>query len=649
MNYRLPQSHPLNAYFEAEANSLCRAPLDRIATREEWEKCRGALRNQLQEMLGLLPAPEHTPLMPVVTGVREQLDFTVELIHFQASPGLYVTGNLYVPKGLDGPAPTILYVCGHASGMTDGIHCGHKVKYQQHGIWFAQRGYVSFIIDTIQMGEIPGVHHGTYRKEMWWWKSRGYTPAGIEAWTSIRAIDYLETRPEVDRSRIGMTGRSGGGAYSWFVAAIDERIAAVVPVAGITDIHNHVVDGVVEGHCDCMYFVNTYRWDFSVIAALIAPRPLLISNSDNDHIFPLDGVMRIHREAMRIYEMYDARENLGLLITPGPHRDSQDLQVPAMRWFNRFLRDDTSPVPGFAQKLFQHHQIKVFETPPEDSINGEIHKHFVPMAEHSVSAIQSRNAWDTQVSEWKEQLLQMSFRGWPEITPENEIREAPERERKRNGVCIQRFHFTSQKHVDLTYGTVRSANSHPQRIRLRVLGQQEWADDVFQLAEDMSFSRDEILVLFAPRGVGATNWDDGDERRQVHIRRRFMLIGQTLAAMRVWDIRRAIQVVRDHLGMNALPLTLEASNEMAVNALYAAFFEPSVSSLKLSEPVSSHMQGPSYLNVLRILDIPQVVAATASRIPVVVETQNGKDWHYATEITERFNFESGGLRIVQYD
>jgi cephalosporin-C deacetylase-like acetyl esterase len=111
------------------------------------------------------------------------------------------------------------------------------------------------------MGEIEGIHHGTYRYGMWWWNARGYSSAAVEAWNCIRALDYLETRPEVDANRFGVTGRSGGGAYSWWVAALDERIKVAVPVAGITSLQNHVVDGCVEGHCDCMYQVNTYRWD----------------------------------------------------------------------------------------------------------------------------------------------------------------------------------------------------------------------------------------------------------------------------------------------------------------------------------------------------------------------------------------------------
>src|SRR5438270_9704582 len=233
-------------------------------------------------------------------------------------PGLYVTGDLYVPHGLKEPAPAILYVCGHARVVKDGVVLGNKTAYQHHGEWFARNGYVCLVIDTLQLGEIEGIHHGTYNLGMWWWQSRGYTPAGVEAWNGIRALDYLCSRPEVDASRIGMTGRSGGGAYTWWVAALDERVKVAAPVAGITDLQNHVVDGTVEGHCDCMFIVNTYRWDYAKVAALVAPRPLLICNSDKDTIFPLDGVYRVHEQVRRIYKLLHAEQNLGLIITEGP-------------------------------------------------------------------------------------------------------------------------------------------------------------------------------------------------------------------------------------------------------------------------------------------------------------------------------------------
>ena len=91
--------------------------------------------------------------------------------------------------------PAILYLCGHAGRGRD----GNKTAFQDHGMWFARNGYVAFLIDTLQLGEVAGVHHGTYNLGRWWWQAAGYTPAGVECWNGIRAIDYLVTRPESTR------------------------------------------------------------------------------------------------------------------------------------------------------------------------------------------------------------------------------------------------------------------------------------------------------------------------------------------------------------------------------------------------------------------------------------------------------------------
>ena len=257
----------LQNYFEGEVARIEASSFSGIETADDWKKTRPKLHRELREMLGLDPMPGKTDLRAVVTGQIEREGIVVEKVHFQSSPGLYVTGNFYRPGKVEKPLPTILYVCGHGQVKTNGVSYGNKVAYQHHGAWFARNGYTCLTIDSVQLGELEGIHHGTNREGMWWWNSRGYSSAGVEAWNCIRALDYLETRPEVDKTKIGVTGRSGGGAYSWWIAALDERIKVAAPVAGITDLRDHVVDGVVEGHCDCMYFVNTHRWDYPMVAA----------------------------------------------------------------------------------------------------------------------------------------------------------------------------------------------------------------------------------------------------------------------------------------------------------------------------------------------------------------------------------------------
>lgn len=338
-------------YFANQTAEITNQTFAEINSLSDWTERRDQYHDQLLEMLGLDPFPERTPLNARITGSVENDGVIAERIHFQSRPGLYVTGNFYRPVKQDAPLPAILYVCGHGRVKRDGVSLGNKTHYQHHGAWFARNGYVCLTIDTIQLGEIEGIHHGTYREKMWWWNNRGYTPAGVEAWNCVRALDYLQSRDEVDGERIGVTGRSGGGAYSWWIAAIDERIKVAVPVAGITSLKNHVVDGCVEGHCDCMYMVNTYRWDYPMVAALVAPRPLLISNTDKDRIFPLDGVVDVYTRTKKIYQLYDADDKLGLHITEGPHKDTQELRVHAFRWFNHYLRDDDSLITSAAAPL----------------------------------------------------------------------------------------------------------------------------------------------------------------------------------------------------------------------------------------------------------------------------------------------------------
>src|SRR5439155_23313250 len=141
-----------------------------------------------------------------------------------------------------------------------------------------------------------------------------------------------------------------------------------------------------------------------------------------------------------------------------------------------------------------------------------------------------------------------------------------------------------------------------------------------------------VAAYFAPRGIGLSAWNPA-ERAQTHIRRRFMLLGQTVDSMRVWDIRRAIQAL-NNISYTNPKISLQAEGAMAVNALYASLFEP-VTDLKLWNLPPSQMQGPDYLNVLRVLDIPQAVFLALKDRPIRLRGANKKDWLPLLEFTKR--------------
>jgi hypothetical protein len=510
---------------------------------------------------------------------------------------------------------------------------------------------VTLIIDTIELGEFECTHLGTNSKGMWWWLDRGYTPAGAEAWNAIRALDYLETRPEVDKAKLGVTGRSGGGAYSWWVAALDERVKVAVPTAGITDLQNHVVDGAVEGHCDCMYMVNTYRWDFGQVMALVAPRALLVENTDKDSIFPLDGVVRLYQKTNLIYDLASAdpkKKALGLTITEGPHKDTQELQVPALRWFNRHFKNDESPVEIVAKKYFEPEQLKVFKELPKDSRNLDIHDWFVPRAAPpKVPA--DKAEWAKQRDGWMKALTEKTFRGWPAEAGGAELR-AGVPSQTEAGVTLSIVDFESQHDVRLQLIMLSQEKlESPELVVLNVLDDAGWANwsaeiagtfgrpdertpanaAKFEPTRKMLLANKWAMAYLAPRGVGPTA-NTTDVRKHTHQLRRYNLLGQTLEGMQVYDTRRAIQAIRSLPKFKSTPLWLQGERTAAGVALYASLFEDNIARLDLHDLPKSHVDGPHFLNVMKSLDVPAAVAMAAERSRVVLYGKDdpGAAWEY---------------------
>jgi hypothetical protein len=681
-----PQTEPsrgermLDDYLRRQTQRLADACLADLSNREAWEKKRPELRRQFLEMMGLWPLPPRTDLHPVVTGKLDTDHFTLENLHFQSSPGLYVTGNLYVPKKARLPAPAVLYVCGHGSTIVDKISHGNKVVYQHHPAWLAEHGYVCLIVDTLQLGEVQGLHHGTHHLNMWWWQTLGYTPAGIECWNAVRALDYLETRPEVDPKRLGVTGRSGGGATSWWVAAADDRVQCVIPVAGIADLQAHVVEGVaprfrkgvISGHCDCMYFVNTYGWDFPLVAALCAPRPLLLGNSDADDIFPVPGYRRLAEKVRRVYDLYGAGDRIALLETAGPHQDTLELRLGAYRWLNRWLKDDKSDVTEPDRPRYAATQLKVLAQTPEDAVNATVHETFLKPAHPTLPTVPAvaREWWMGQSQQWLRDLKDKVFRGWPETPPPLSVR--PAGEVKHSGLRLRAYDFTSEDAIDLRLWLLTAEKvDRPSLVVLTAVDEPGWQDWLCELGpafkESLQVRADPVLdeakftqnrkalefhkwafATLAPRGVGPTRWAEAGSPADTHIRRRFALLGQTLDGQRVWDVRRGAAVVRGLPDLQGVPLWLQGRNDMAGIVLYAAVFEPQVARLDLWYPPASHRQGPTFLNVRRTVDMPQALALASPRPArlYVKEDADIKAWEWPLELQKLLGGDSLKIRHI---
>jgi hypothetical protein len=485
---------------------------------------------------------------------------------------------------------------------------------------------------------------------MWWWHSRGYTPAGVEAWNCIRALDYLETRPEVDTERFGVTGRSGGGAYSWWIAALDERIKVAVPVAGITSLQNHVVDGCIEGHCDCMFMVNTYRWDFPQVAALVAPRPLLISNTDKDRIFPLDGVYDVYVKTRRIYELYRATDKIGLHITEGPHKDTQELRAHAFVWFDRYLKGGSSTDLDIrAPKLFEPEELKVFDVLPAEECVTNAHEWFVPQA--VLPAVpKSSEEWTAMRDAWVQSLKERVFRGLRSpISPGYSRTTPPRTEPNRyeaDGMWLMELYGPpdDDKPYDIWMLTAKSEfDVAPERITVKAVDQAgwetfrgliragfpdaPWAQSANADAAAWTAVRDDLmnhharLLVVCPRGLGRTEWTR-DAKERTHILRRFALLGRSVDVLRTLDVREALRTARRLANAPSTAIHLEGAGEASVWCLYAALQERPVSRVELTGLPASHAEGPALLNVLKCLDLPQALAMAAADTEIILHVDD---------------------------
>jgi len=285
------ESMSIRSYLAREAGRITRQALSGYADAPAWRRLVPERRRQYMEMMGLdefLSYDQRPPLNVTITGIVERRNYRIEKLYYESVPKLFVTANLYIPNSLTSPAPGVLYVCGHAEKQ--------KTHYQAHPRRFAELGFVCLLIETLEGEEMQGYHHGPYEEGWFHWYSRGYTPAGIEMLNGIRGLDLLVQRPEVDPTRLGVTGISGGGTTSWWISAGDERVKVSGPVCGTSTLASYVYDRTVDSNCDCMWWINSYRWDLADVGALIAPRPLLIVDSNRDVHFTLASMREIHRQ-----------------------------------------------------------------------------------------------------------------------------------------------------------------------------------------------------------------------------------------------------------------------------------------------------------------------------------------------------------------
>jgi dienelactone hydrolase len=306
---------------------------------EEWQK---ALRAKLIELIGGIPSAR-PPLRPVTLETRAFPGYRREKIVFDSRPGVSVLAYLLLPERAQPPAATVICVPGHGRGVDDivgideqGLERTDKAGYQHDfAIQVAEAGMAAVAIEPMAFGcrrDPINARQGLSRK--------GCEPAAGGAlligetmiawrvWDVMRTLDYVATRPELDASRVGCMGISGGGTATLFSAAVEPRLRAAM-VSGYLNTFRDSIGSLA--HCIDNYVPGILNWaEMHDIAGLIAPRPLFVESGEKDNIFPIAASIESFQHVREIYAIFQAADRVEQEVFPGEHSFWGQRGIPFM-------------------------------------------------------------------------------------------------------------------------------------------------------------------------------------------------------------------------------------------------------------------------------------------------------------------------------
>ena len=593
----------LQAHFERVIAARHDAAFKPFTSVAQWEVRKAQLRRDLERMLWHDYSWPTTPPAARVTHRTEYAKYTIDNVVLEVAPKLYLTANLYLPRDGAKPYPVVLYQCGHAN----------KNYFTRHGAWFASHGIAALVMDNIEMGEVEFTHHGVYSRAWFHWYSRGFSPLAVELLNAKRAVDYLASRADLDAKRIGATGRSGGGMTTFFLAALDERVKASAPVSGTLSTKGWIKQRLSFAHCDCQYPVNSAGMLYSEAGALIAPRPQLLANADADRGFPMDTFNEMVAKMGEVYRLYKAESALATAVAPGGHNDTEAIRVPVFSFFLKEFLGAKAPLSAEGP----------VDEPPREAL--VCFRDGLPL--------------DERLTRIDEDLFpkraSVKFDELPRVLRAEVFRYFPPGDRPLNpewgeastalGRTVKAVKFDSFDGLRVRALYSLPAKSSGKLPALLIVDDRKgipvWGNEQ-PLERNQWGDRAVLIVETLDRGSRALERNlrsFADDDALHHMRRQAMVAGTTLESMQVYEVTRALDLLRGLSEVDATRITVTGRGESGVNGMYAAVLDGKVQRVVLGSPPASHRQGPHYLGILRYTDISDVVAQMGRRVQVYGE------------------------------
>lgn len=610
--------------------------------RQEW------IKNTLEESVGTFPAK--TLLNARITKSYNKDGFRLENIIYESQPGYDVTAGLFIPDGIKkgNKAPVIIYCSGHSDNA-------YRAKIYLHTILnLVQKGFIVFAFDPIGQGERLQYLEPKTSKSRFKWPSYEHSYAGAQPfitgntvarnfiWDGIRAVDYLLTRKEIDPNEIGITGRSGGGTQSAFIAAFDSRIKAVGAGNYFTNF-TRLFQSMGPQDAEQNFFNGIKRGlDMADLIEVRAPKPMLMITTSRD-MFPIQGAIETCKEVSGIYEAYNKPENFQMVMDDAPHASTKKNRESMYAFFQRVLNNPGDSTDHETEQLSKE-ELQVTKTGQvATSLNSE-----------SVYSLNYKDA------EKKMQDLQAKRKDLPAYFSEiiasakklsgyEEPREADKQifagRVQRDGYVIEKYLVKGEGDYMIPYILFKPETASGKAvIYLDPEGKSAEAEPGGQLEW---FARNGFTVL-APDMIGTGELGPGIFKGDSYIDSvsynlwfASMLVGRSIVGIQAGDLVKLANLLKKE--KNIKEIYGVAKREMSPLLLHVAAFDKDIKKIALLEPYSSYcsiVMNPRYdadflhstvPGAIGKYDLPDLAASLAPGKLLMVGVTDGNGDHTNTE------------------
>ena len=594
------------------------------ASLDEWQKRRGAIREQLLEAWGGFPE-EPCPLNPQVVGKLERDGYRIEIVIFQTMPDVWMTANAYVPER-PGKLPAVLCVHGHWHGAKQ----DPNVAARCHGL--AKLGFFVLAVDAFGAGErglgkALGEYHGEMVAATLW--PIGRPLSGLQVYENQRAVDYLLTRPEVDGARLGITGASGGGNQTMYAGAWDERFKAAVPVCSVGNYQAYL--GAACCMCEVVPGALEFTEEWGVLS-LTAPRALMVINATRDAFqFSVGEAKKSLAFIEPVYQLHSRPESVRHTIFESPHAYNQPMREAMYGWMTWHLKGegDGSPIPEPEIPTEDPETLRCFpgETRADDWMTiPQFAAREGSKLLRAVGAPTSAAAWRETASGLKRRLDQDVLGGTepkPGAKPPSSHGTSP----------TQTIEFEAEPGIRLT--VTQTVGKAPQRagavIVLSLEGAVKLAENELAMAVHQS---GRTVVSLGLRATGEQAYPrDKIRRAPDHNTAEWSLwLGRPLLGQWAMDLRTALNALEANAGLSG-ELTVIGVGPAGVVALCAAALDSRIHQVVTVGSLASYISDTPYENqrlgimapgiVRDVGDIQHLAALIAPRKLMIAGGVNG--------------------------